>query len=111
MGPLGVPEMMVIFVLALVLFGPKKLPETLTKEEVKKILGTIQNVKHKLLLGLMYSSGLRVSEAVNCKVKDLDFEGKLMRVRQAKGAKDRMTILSEKVCFILLIQADPQAKL
>jgi len=80
---------------------PKKLPETLTKEEVKKILGTIQNVKHKLLLGLMYSSGLRVSEVVICKVKDLDFESRLLRVRQAKGAKDRMTILSEKVCIVL----------
>lgn len=79
----------------------KKLPETLTKEEVKKILGTIQNVKHKLLLGLIYSSGLRVSEVVNCKVKDLDFESKLMRVRLAKGAKDRTTILSEKVCAVL----------
>jgi integrase/recombinase XerD len=80
---------------------PKKLPETLTKDEVKKILGTIQNVKHKLLLGLMYSSGLRVSEVVNCKVKDLDLESHLLRVRQAKGAKDRTTILSEKVCIVL----------
>ncbi|MFA7319362.1 MAG: site-specific tyrosine recombinase/integron integrase [Parcubacteria group bacterium] len=80
---------------------PKRLPETLTKEEVKKILGTIQNVKHKLLLGLMYSSGLRVSEVVNCKVKDLDFESRLLRVRQAKGAKDRMTILSEKMIAVL----------
>jgi site-specific recombinase XerD len=80
----------------------KTLPETLTKEEVKQILGTIQNVKHKLLLGLMYSSGLRVSEVVNCKVKDLDFIGKLLRVRQAKGAKDRTTILSEKVSAVLL---------
>ncbi|MDX9855952.1 MAG: site-specific tyrosine recombinase/integron integrase [Parcubacteria group bacterium] len=80
---------------------PKKLPEILTKEEVRKILKTIQNVKHKLILGLMYSSGLRVSEVVNCKVKDLDFESKLMRIRQAKGAKDRNTILSEKVCHIL----------
>lgn len=79
----------------------KKLPETLTKEEIKLILGTIQNVKHKLLLGLMYSSGLRVSEVVNCKVKDLDFENKMLRVRGAKGAKDRITILSEKVCAVL----------
>ncbi|OGI17785.1 MAG: hypothetical protein A3J63_03570 [Candidatus Moranbacteria bacterium RIFCSPHIGHO2_02_FULL_40_12b] len=79
----------------------KKLPETLTKEEVKKIMGTIQNVKHKLLLGLMYSSGLRVSEVVNCKVKDLNFEDKMLCVRQAKGAKDRMTILSEKIAVVL----------
>lgn len=79
----------------------KKLPETLTKEEIKLILGTIQNVKHKLLLGLMYSSGLRVSEVVNCKVRDLDFENKMLRVRGAKGAKDRITVLSEKVCAVL----------
>jgi site-specific recombinase XerD len=81
---------------------PKKLPETLTKEEVRKILGVIQNVKHKLLLGLMYSSGLRVSEIVNCRVKDLDFENRLLKVRQAKGAKDRITILSEKVAGVLV---------
>jgi len=80
---------------------PKRLPETLTKEEVRLILGTIQNVKHKLMLGLMYSSGLRVSEVVNCKVKDMDFESRLLRVRQAKGAKDRTTILSEKICPVL----------
>lgn len=80
---------------------PKTLPETLTKEEVKKILGVIQNVKHKLLLGLIYSSGLRVSEAVNVKVKDLDFSNKMMVVKQGKGAKDRITILSEKMAGVL----------
>ncbi|KKQ50898.1 MAG: phage integrase family protein [Parcubacteria group bacterium GW2011_GWD2_38_11] len=80
---------------------PQKLPETLTKEEIHQIFGTIQNVKHKLMLGFMYSSGLRVSEVINCKVKDLDFESRLLRVRQAKGAKDRTTILSEKMCPIL----------
>jgi len=80
---------------------PKKLPETLTKEEVHQILGTIKNVKHKLMLGFMYSSGLRVSEVINCKVKDLDFKSRLLRVRQAKGAKDRTTILSEKLCPVL----------
>jgi len=80
---------------------PKKLPETLTKDEIHRIFSTIQNVKHKLLLGLMYSSGLRVSEVVNCKVKDLDFASKLMHVRQAKGAKDRMTILAEKMIAVL----------
>ncbi|MFH0819670.1 MAG: site-specific tyrosine recombinase/integron integrase [bacterium] len=80
---------------------PKTLPETLTKEEVRKILGVIQNVKHKLLLGLIYSSGLRVSEAVNVKVKDLDFSNKIMAVKQGKGAKDRITILSEKMAGVL----------
>ncbi|KKP93377.1 MAG: phage integrase family protein [Candidatus Moranbacteria bacterium GW2011_GWD2_36_12] len=80
---------------------PKKLPETLTKEEVHQILGTIQNVKHKLMLGFMYSSGLRVSEVINCKVKNLDFESRLLHICHAKGAKDRTTILSEKMCPVL----------
>lgn len=79
----------------------KKIPEVFTKEEVKKILGAIQNVKHKLMLGLMYSSGLRVSEIVAVKIKDFDFNGKLLFVRGAKGQKDRATILSEKVAEIL----------
>lgn len=77
------------------------LPTVFTKEEIKQILGTIQSVKHKLLLGLMYSSGLRVSEVVNVKVKDLDFSSKLLHIRQGKGAKDRTSILSEKVAGIL----------
>jgi site-specific recombinase XerD len=80
---------------------PKKLPETLTKEEVRLILGTITNVKHKLMLGFMYSSGLRISELMNCKVKHLDFASRLMLVSQAKGAKDRKTIISEKMCPVL----------
>jgi len=79
----------------------KKIPEVFTKEEVRKILGTIQNVKYKLMLGLMYSSGLRVSETTNVKVKDFDFSGKMLFVRAAKGAKDRATILSEKVAGVL----------
>lgn len=80
----------------------KKLPEVLSKDEVKKILGAIQNVKHKLMLGVMYSSGLRVSEVVSLKVGDLDFGSKLLRIKHAKGSKDRNSILSEKVSTVLL---------
>lgn len=80
---------------------PKKIPKVFTKEEVRKILGTIQNVKHKLMLGLMYSSGLRVSEVTNVKVEDFDFQNRLLFIRGAKGAKDRTTILSEKVTGVL----------
>jgi len=79
----------------------KKLPEVLSKEEVRVILGQIDNVKHKLMLGLVYSSGLRVSEVVKVKVKDFDFTGKLLHIREAKGGKDRITILSEKVAGVL----------
>lgn len=80
---------------------PKKLPEVLNREEVRAILAEVKNVKHKLMLGLIYSSGLRVSEVVKLRVRDFDFINKLVHIRQAKGAKDRVTILSEKVAGVL----------
>ncbi len=79
----------------------KKLPEVFNIEEVRKILGSIQNVKHKLFLGLMYSSGLRLSETINVRVGDLNFTKKLLTVRGGKGSKDRVTILSDKVGGVL----------
>lgn len=78
-----------------------KLPEVLVKDEVKRILGAINNVKHKLLLGLIYSSGLRVGEAVSARVGDLNFSNKTLMVRQGKGNKDRMTVLSGKIAGVL----------
>ncbi|MFH1611941.1 MAG: site-specific tyrosine recombinase/integron integrase [bacterium] len=74
----------------------KKLPEVLNKEEVKKILLSPNNPKHRLILETMYSSGLRVSEVVIVKVRDLDLINKTLKVCQGKGNKDRITILSEK---------------
>jgi len=79
----------------------KKLPQVFTKDEVGRILASLNNVKHKLILGLMYSSGLRVSEVVNVKVSDLDLTAKMMRVQQGKGRKDRNTIISQKVAGVL----------
>ncbi|MFA5175506.1 MAG: site-specific tyrosine recombinase/integron integrase [Patescibacteria group bacterium] len=79
----------------------KRLPEVLSKEEVRQVLGAIKNVKHKLLLGLIYSSGLRVGEVIRVKVRDLNFFEKLLSVRQGKGNKDRITVLSDKVASVL----------
>jgi len=67
-----------------------KLPSVLTKEEVKKILETMDTKKSKLMVSLMYACGLRVSELVNLKVNDFDFNEKVGFVRQAKGKKDRI---------------------
>lgn len=76
---------------------PKKekiYPDILNKEEVKKILQSTANPKHKALLGLVYSSGLRVSEVVNLKISDIDKEKRILKV--ASGEKNvRTTILSE----------------
>lgn len=73
----------------------KKLPIVLNKEEVKDVLNVIQNEKHKLIITLMYSAGLRVSEVIKIKVQDLDFVNSLLFIRQSKGRKDRRTIFSK----------------
>ncbi len=76
---------------------PKNIPVVLSKEEMKKILSVVKNKKHKLILELLYSSGLRLSECVNLKVEDLELNEKVGWVRKGKGAKDRFFILSDKL--------------
>jgi len=76
---------------------PKRMPEVLSKEEVKKLIEGISNGKHRLMIELMYSAGLRVSELVNLKVCDLNIDKGYGFVRAGKGNKDRLFILSEKI--------------
>jgi site-specific recombinase XerD len=73
----------------------KKLPVVLSQEEVSRLLSSVPNLKHKVILMLMYSAGLRVSEVVRLKIEDVDFQRKLIHVKGAKGRKDRYTILSD----------------
>jgi len=79
----------------------KKLPIVLSKEEVAKILSSIDNIKHRAILMLVYSAGLRVGEVVKLKPKDIDSKRMLIYIRGSKGRKDRYTILSESVLKIL----------
>jgi site-specific recombinase XerD len=73
-----------------------RLPMVLSKTEVGKMLSLEKNPKHRLLLMLVYSSGLRVSEVVALKKEHIDFSRKVIHVRLGKGRKDRCTLLSEK---------------
>ena len=73
----------------------KRLPVVLSKDEIKKMLTAEKNLKHRLLLMLVYSSGLRVSEVVKLKRMDLDVERKSINILSGKGRKDRYTIISE----------------
>ncbi|WCL51060.1 tyrosine-type recombinase/integrase [Leptospira sp. GIMC2001] len=75
----------------------KVLPDILSFEEVQNLLTLTQNIKHRILLEVAYSAGLRVSEAVNLKPSDLDSTRKTLRVTQGKGKKDRYSILSDRV--------------
>jgi len=73
------------------------LPTVLTREEVRRLLESVSNQKHKLIISLLYSSGLRLSELINLRVGDLEFEENIGWVRSGKGAKDRIFLLSEKL--------------
>jgi site-specific recombinase XerD len=73
----------------------RKLPIVLTKSEVKLLLAQIHNPKHRLLLMLAYSSGLRVSEVVSLKRQQIDLKRKTIHILTSKGRKDRYTMLSE----------------
>ena len=76
---------------------PEKMQRVLTKEEVWKLLGKIENWKHRLMIELMYSAGLRVSEVVNLKVRDLALDKGFGFVRNGKGRKDRIFVLARVV--------------
>ncbi len=73
----------------------KKLPVVLSKKEIKDLLNKTENMKHRLLIELLYSTGLRLSECINLKYNDLDLDSKIGWVRRGKGNKDRIFIISE----------------
>ena len=75
----------------------KRLPVVLSMEEVKSIFSQVNNTKHTLILMTIYSSGLRLSEALNLKLKDIDSKRMEIRVEQGKGKKDRYTLLSDVI--------------
>ena len=79
----------------------KKLPVVLSKEKVKRILDVTTNIKHKAILMLMYSGGLRVGEIVRLKLENIDHERSLIHIKGSKGRKDRYTILSKSVLVVL----------
>lgn len=79
----------------------KLLPNVLSKEEVKLILNAHSNIKHKTMLSLIYSCGLRRSELLNLKPADIDSKRGIVIIRQAKGKKDRIAPLSPKILEML----------
>ena len=81
---------------------PNQLPKVISKETIRRILTTIKNPKHLLVVKLLYSSGLRLQELINLRRQDIDFDQNLIFVRQGKGKKDRVTLLAENVKTDLL---------
>lgn len=73
----------------------KKIPTYLTKDEIERLLLATNNPKHKLLIELMLSSGLRISECITLKIQDINMKEKTIHVKSGKGDKDRITIVSQ----------------
>ncbi len=79
----------------------RKLPVVLSEQEVARIFASVENLKHKCLLMLIYSAGLRISEALHLKTKDIDSKRMQVTVRNAKGKKDRVSLLSKSILPLL----------
>jgi len=75
----------------------QKIPEILTIEEIRKLVENTSNIKHKLIIKLLYGCGFRVSELVNLKKEDLNFEEELIHIRLAKGKKDRFVKIPDSI--------------
>lgn len=80
-----------------------KLPKVLSKSEIKDILNITKNIKHKSILMLIYSSGLRRSELINLKISDIDSKRMTVNIIGSKGNKDRISLLSKNLLKLLRI--------
>lgn len=73
----------------------RKLPKVLSRQEVLKVLEAVQNPKHRAIMLITYSAGLRLGEVVRLRREDIDIERRMIHVRQGKQRKDRYTLLSD----------------
>jgi integrase/recombinase XerD len=78
-------------------------PDILSTEEIQQIIDCTDNLKHKAIIILMYSCALRVSEAINLKVNDIDSKNKKINIRSSKGMIDRVVMLDEKLLETLRV--------
>lgn len=78
-----------------------KLPPVMSAEEVKALINGVENVKHRTIIMVLYSTGMRLAEICNLKIGDIDSKNMRIKVVQGKGAKDRFTLLSEHVLLEL----------
>ena len=81
----------------------RMLPTVLSEQEIQLIFSNIKNLKHKAILSLIYSSGIRIGEALNLTINDLDSDRMLISIRRGKGEKDRMVPMASNVLKLLRV--------
>jgi integrase/recombinase XerD len=89
----------------------RRLPNVLSKDEVKRILSSVTNEKHRVMLSLLYACGLRRSELINLTLSDIERSRRLLRIRQSKGYKDRVVPVSDRTIEMIdtyMIHYKPQ---
>jgi site-specific recombinase XerD len=79
----------------------EKQPDILSINEMQQILNSIENIKHKSIIALMYSTGMRVSEICNLKISDIDSQNNCIKVKKAKGDVDRVVMLDNSILNLL----------
>lgn len=79
----------------------KKLPTVLSEREIQLIFSLVKNIKHKTILSIIYSCGLRIGEVINLRIEDIDSERMVLQIKQGKGAKDRVVPLAQNVLVLL----------
>lgn len=80
----------------------KKLPKVISKKQVRELIEKTKNMKHKLIMKILYSTGMRLNELVNLKRQDIDFDKNTVSIRKGKGKKSRITIISKDLNLDLL---------
>ncbi len=75
----------------------KKLPGVFSEQEVQQLIGAVRNLKHRTILMLIYSGGLRIGESIRLRKADVSFDRKTIFIKAGKGKKDRYTVLSDKM--------------
>ena len=79
----------------------KKLPKVIDHDHLVNSISKIKNIKHKAIISLAYSTGMRVSEIINLKIKDIDSSRMIIHINNAKGKKDRIVPLSKNILNLL----------
>ena len=88
----------------------RKLPHVIDHDEVLQSIAKIENIKHKAIISLAYSTGIRVSEVVNIKIEDVDSKRMMIQIKNAKGNKDRVVPLSKNILILLIEYYKVQTK-
>jgi integrase/recombinase XerD len=88
-----------VYVIPTVIYPCKssKLPPVMSAGEIRKLIDSVKNIKHRTIIMLLYSTGMRLSEIAKLKIADIDSKNMRIKIVQGKGAKDRFTILGEQV--------------